>query len=96
MDDIYEWLYEQYARPQMRDMEDRHHAALAAFAERLQLSKHPRRCLPDLGENMRLDWGTEAFFHGVQFGLRLSDTEDRPQVCAWLTDFLPQLDDPVS
>lgn len=96
MDDLYQWLYDEYALPQLQALEDGQDDIMKTMSERLHLSKSERRRLLDLTENMRLQWGTELFALGVRFGLALAVPRTPDEDCGWLMDFLPQLDDPVS
>ena len=47
-------------------------------------------------ENIRLDWGTEAFTLGVRFGLDLAVPRALQLDGDGLLQFLPKLDEPVS
>ena len=49
-----------------------------------------------LMENIRMDWGTEAFTLGVRFGLDIAMPRDLRLDPDALLQFLPQLDQPVS
>lgn len=95
MPDIYEWLFESYTLPKLRDMERDYDDTVFAFSDRAGLSKKERLRLHDLVSNMRLEWGVEVFAIGVRLGLRLSRPRNRSRPAGWLLDFLPQLDDPV-
>ena len=46
-------------------------------------------------ENIRLDWGTEAFTLGVRFGLDLAVPRALQLDGDGLLQFLPKLDEPV-
>lgn len=89
MDNIYEWLFDHYALPKLRRIENSCNEALTAYAERAGLSKKERLRLLDMVSNMRLEWGAEAFALGVRFGLRLNGPRPRPREPGWLLDFLP-------
>ena len=89
MTNIYDWLFDHYALPKLRDVELDHNDALTAFAERAELSKKERIRLIDMVTNMRLEWGAEAFALGVRFGLRLNAPRVQTQKPGWLMDFLP-------
>ena len=96
MKDIYVWLFDYYALPKLKPLEVKHQKFIAAAAGRLSLSQKNCLRLIDLTDNMRLQWGTEAFALGLRFGLRLNGPRSRSWDCSRLTNFLPQLDDPVS
>lgn len=89
MSTIYEWLYDRYALPKLRDIAEDHDTALTAFAGRVALSQKERLRLHDMVSNMRLEWGAEAFALGVRFGLRLNTPRTRSREPGWLMDFLP-------
>lgn len=96
MYEIYHWLYDHYAVPRLDPLDDGHQAAVKEFAARLDMSRKNRRRLLDLVENIRLDWGTEAFTLGVRFGLDLAMQRAPRLDPDVLLQFLPQLDQPVS
>ena len=89
MTNIYEWLFDHYALPKLRDIAADHDDALAAFSERAELSKTGRLRLHDMVSNMRLEWGTKVFTLGVRFGLRLNQPYTQRRKPGWLLDFLP-------
>ena len=94
MDDIYKWLYNSYAAPELEEMAQHQEAILRAFAEALPIPPEDRLCLRDLSTGIRLDWGTEVFALGVRLGMALAAPRE-PAAGQWLTSFLPQLDQPV-
>ena len=96
MYDIYDWLYNNYAVPRLEPLDEGHQAAVMEFAARLDMSRKNRRHLLDLMENIRMDWGTEAFTLGVRFGLDIAMPRDLRLDPDALLQFLPQLDQPVS
>ena len=89
MNDIYQWLYDSYAAPELKDMARDQEAILRAFAEGLPISADDRLSLQDLSNGVRLDWGMEVFALGVRLGMAAAAGQ-------WLTSFLPQLDQTVS
>ncbi len=89
MDDLYQWLFDHYALPELRDTAEEHDDALSAFAERAALTRIQRLRLIDMVSNMRLEWGPEAFALGVRFGLGLHVPRARSREPGWLMDFLP-------
>lgn len=95
MNDIYQWLYDSYAAPELKDMARDQEAVLRAFAESLPIPAEDQLSLRDLSIGVRLDWGTEVFALGVRMGMALAAPRE-PAAGQWLTRFLPQLDQPVS
>lgn len=72
MNDIYQWLYNSYAAPELKDMARDQEAILRAFAEGLSISAEDRLSLQDLSTGVRLDWGMEVFALGVRLGMALA------------------------
>lgn len=95
MADIYEWLFEHYAMPELEDMEQDYENTLAVFAQRAKLPQPERLFLRDTVSNMCEALGVEAFAIGVRFGQRLNRPHARSRPKGWSLDFLPQLYDPV-
>ena len=89
MINIYDWLFERYALPKLRRIEESYTEALTAFSERTGLSSTECLRLLDMVSSIRLEWGTEAFAQGVRFGLGLAGTRPRRRERGWLLDFLP-------
>jgi len=89
MNNTYEWLFDNYALPKLKNIEKGYIEILDALAERLSLSKIERLRLHDIISNMRLDWGAEVFALGVRFGMRLSAPRGPSRDCRWLLEFLP-------
>lgn len=90
MNKTYQWLFDSYAEPKLRDIEEGHREILQEMAECLSLSKKERLRLQDMVSNMRLQWGTEAFALGVRFGLRLTASRGRSRDCTWLRYYLTE------
>lgn len=89
MDNLYQWLYDYYALPQLEGLASGQDAVLDQLTARLTLSRRERRSLLDIMENLRLQWGTEVFAIGVQFGRELTEQRTPPIDCGRLMDFLP-------
>ena len=89
MSDIFQWLYDYYALPQLDGLASGQDDVLDQLAERLPLSQRERRRMLNTVENLRLQWGTEAFVLGVRFGLDLAEPHVPDEDCSWLLDFLP-------
>lgn len=70
MENIYEWLYDNYAEPQL--------SALPVFQDELlqpilrMVSETERIDLTDKLISLQLNWCTAAFQIGLQLGMRLS------------------------
>ena len=90
MNKTYEWLFDSYAEPKLKDIEEGHIEVLQEMAECLSLSKKERLRLQDMVSNMRLQWGTEAFALGVRFGLRLTAPQGKSRDCQRLKYYLPE------
>ena len=75
MNDIFEWLYDNYALPLMSvgKQADAIREVIAAHAEPDQLF------VQDQLETLCMVWGTEAFTIGLQLGLRLSTGQNVPE-----------------
>jgi len=89
MEDLYQWLYDYYALPELRDAAEEHDTVLFAFAERVSLTRKERLRLLDLVTAIRMDWGTEAFALGVRFGMELKSPRVQSREPDWLLSFLP-------
>ena len=89
MDNLYQWLYDYYALPQLKGLETGQDNVLETLAARLDLPKLKRRRLLDTAENLRLQWGTESFALGIRFGLELAAPHKPDEDCSRLMDFLP-------
>ena len=94
MNDIYQWLYNSYAAPELKDMARDQEAILRAFAEGLSISAEDRLSLQDLSTGVRLDWGMEVFALGVRLGMALAAPRE-PAAGQWLTSFLPEPGQPA-
>lgn len=93
--DIYTWLYEHYAVPQLRAISDKHEDIAAQFANCLGLSDKNRWRLQEIVAEMRQHWGVEVFALGVKFGRDLAAPHVPDEDCGGLLYFLPKLDQPV-
>ncbi len=89
MEDLYQWLYDYYALPELRDIAGEHDTVLFAFAERASLTRIERLRLLDMVSGMRLEWGVEAFALGVRFGMELKSPRVQSRDPDWLLRFLP-------
>lgn len=95
-DNIYEWLFEHYALPQIKCIQDGQDDILMQFADRVSLTQRQRLYLADTAINMRSQWGTESFALGIQFGMALAAPRVPDEDCSTLLYFLSQLNDPVA
>lgn len=68
MNETYEWLYDRYALPLMREEK-----ASAKIKESILAHTDPahRLFLQDQISNLCILWGTDAFTIGLQLGIRL-------------------------
>ena len=88
MSNIYEWLFDHYALPKLRNIELDHTAAEDAFAECVNLNETERMHLNDMVSCMRLEWGACAFALGIQFALQMQFTSAHTRKPGWLLYFL--------
>ena len=72
MFNIYQWLYDHYALPQLETLESGQEDILKQISAHLTLSEQERFRLLNTMENLRLQWGTETFSLGIRFGLELA------------------------
>ena len=76
MNDLYEWLYEYYAKPRLSNA--RPSPVCLAQSQEWQavaetLSRHDRLLSYDLMDTIKNDWGALVFACGVQTGLALAE-----------------------
>lgn len=69
MENIYEWLFDQYAEPQLRADPIFRPEMLQPLLR--QVPKEDQLDWEDMLDSLRLDWCTAAFQLGVQLGIRL-------------------------
>ena len=72
MNDTYEWLYDNYAEPQLESLRKLEESTIKRLAESLSLSRAEVVAVSDTLICLRLRWGAEAFARGVQMGARLT------------------------
>lgn len=72
MSTTYEWLYDNYAEPLLKEIRSSEQKELEQLAQSLELDARGRVQLADRLTNMRLRWGAEVFALGLQLGLRLT------------------------
>lgn len=94
--DLYEWLFETYAMPEIYAIYEGQDDILEEFARQIPLPQKQRLRLVDLAGNMRLQWGTESFALGVRFGMQLAAPRVVDEDCKWMLKLFPQLDNPVA
>ena len=87
MTDLYQWLYDFYALPQLKGLESSQENVLQQLSKHLPLSPREQCCLLNTVENLRLQWGTEAFVLGIRFGLELATPRAPDEDCSWLLNF---------
>lgn len=95
MEDIYAFLYDSYAAPELEDMASDQEEIIRAYIQRLPIPRRERLLLRDLVSHISLQWGTEAFALGLWLGLHLTDPAGRPFDREWLMRLL-QSDPPVT
>ena len=71
MNSTYEWLYDNYAEPQLNEIFANEEKTLKELIEKMNLSTEERIRLSDTIVALRLHWGAEVFALGVQMGARL-------------------------
>lgn len=71
MNTTYEWLYDNYAEPQLNEIFANEEKNLKELIEKMNLSTEERIRLSDTVVALRLHWGAEVFALGVQMGARL-------------------------
>ena len=72
MNATYEWLYENYAVPQLEELKKSGNAQMELLVRSFQLSDW--NCIEVLDElaYLRFHWGEEMFALGVQLGLQMA------------------------
>ena len=71
MENIYEWLYDHYAEPQLRKLPPFADSRVTAMVD-AAAPEGKRLDLKDRINSLRLDCCTEAFALGVRLGMQLS------------------------
>jgi len=89
MEDLYQWLYDNYVLPELQETAEEYDTILSKFAERVSLTQTDRLRLIDLVTGMRLEWGTNAFVLGIRFGMELKSPRVQSKEPDWLLRFLP-------
>ena len=72
MNTTYEWLYDNYAEPQLNEIFANEEKTLKELIEKMNLSTEERIRLSDTVSALRLRWGAEVFAMGIQLGARLA------------------------
>ncbi|MCI9316732.1 MAG: hypothetical protein HFF67_01700 [Oscillospiraceae bacterium] len=72
MNTTYEWLYDNYAEPLLKEIYGSEEKELEELSRELGLTDSGRVQLIDHLTTIRLRWGTEGFALGVQLGVRLT------------------------
>lgn len=77
MNATYEWLYDNYAEPQLKEIFAGEKKTLEKLIQTMNISPEDRVRLADTVINLHLRWGAEVFALGVQMGARLAVPVDR-------------------
>lgn len=72
MNATYEWLYDNYALPQLEELRSTGNAQMELLVRAFPLSDWNRIEVLDQLARLRLQWGEEMFALGVQMGLGLA------------------------
>lgn len=72
MNTTYEWLYDHYAEPLLKEVNERERKEVDLLIEELALERGGQVELADHLSNIRLRWGAEVFALGLQLGVRLT------------------------
>ncbi|MDE6880436.1 MAG: hypothetical protein K2P20_03675 [Oscillospiraceae bacterium] len=76
MNTTYEWLYSNYAVPQLEKIEKTETAQVDLLVQSLNLSSWGRIQILDKLADIRFHWGSEAFALGVQMGMQLTPPQE--------------------
>ena len=82
MPSTYEWLFEKYVSPRVKEIEELGDQTAEALIDRLKLADKERMAVWDALGVLRYQWGMEVFALGLQLGVRLTapslSVEDHP------------------
>ena len=82
MPTTYEWLFEKYVSPRVKEIGEMGDQTAEALINRLKLTDEERRAVWDTLGVLRYQWGMEVFALGLQLGVRLTapslSVEDHP------------------
>ena len=82
MPTTYEWLFEKYVSPRVKEIAEMGDQTAEALINRLKLTDEERMAVWDTLGVLRYQWGMEVFALGLQVGVRLTapslSVEDHP------------------
>jgi hypothetical protein len=82
MPTTYEWLFEKYVSPRVKEIGEMGDQTAEALINRLKLTDEERMAVWDTLGVLRYQWGMEVFALGLQLGVRLTapslSVEDHP------------------
>ncbi len=82
MPTTYEWLFEKYVSPRVKEIAEMGDQTAEALINRLKLTDEERMAVWDTLGVLRYQWGMEVFALGLQLGVRLTapslSVEDHP------------------
>lgn len=76
MNATYEWLYKNYAEPQLQEIQENGNAQMELLTRTLELPAWGRIQILDQLADFQFRWGSEIFALGVQMGLDLAPSSD--------------------
>ncbi len=82
MPTTYEWLFEKYVSPRVKEIGEMGDQTAEALINRLKLTDEERMAVWDTLGVLRYQWGMEVFALGLQLGVRVTapslSVEDHP------------------
>ena len=82
MPTTYEWLFEKYVSPRVKEIGEMGDQTAEALINRLKLTDEERMAVWDTLGVLRYQWGMEVFALGLRLGVRLTapslSVEDHP------------------
>ena len=82
MPTTYEWLFEKFVSPRVKEIAEMGDQTAEALINRLKLTDEERMAVWDTLGVLRYQWGMEVFALGLQLGVRLTapslSVEDHP------------------
>ena len=72
MPTTYEWLFEKYVSPRVKEIGEMGDQTAEALINRLKLTDEERMAVWDTLGVLRYQWGMEVFALGLQLGVRLT------------------------
>lgn len=96
MENIYEFLYEHYAFPQMASVNSTQQELFNKFISKFDLSLEKQIFTYDFLSLLRMQWGVEAFAVGIHLGFELAAPYSSSDFYDSLMFLLAKLDQPVT